>query len=300
MEKENKRARDDARKEYNDAVRSVAAFVKKRDPRFLNSTSSDPLRAKQLERQKLQAQLKQASLEAARAREASARAFVEQDWQRPREAEESESDSVASDSQAGNENEMTAEGNGAEEAEASEEDAGIPDWYCPACEKDFASQGAWDNHERSRKHVKNMEKLRREMQAEEFELSLAQDVQDDLVLAENKLDDAQQPAKLSKKEKKKARRKVAIDLESAEEVLETVAASGNDDEPGLQETQVLPSRGDSPPIAGAEPAAPDAIELPDGDSVNGTAEPQLSKRDKRRAKEAAKKASGSSTPAEVG
>ncbi len=44
MEKENKRARDAAKREYNDAVRSLAAFIRKRDPRYkkfqseLNST----------------------------------------------------------------------------------------------------------------------------------------------------------------------------------------------------------------------------------------------------------------------
>ena len=82
MEKENKRARDDARKDYNEAVRSLASFLKKRDPRFLNSTSSDPLRVKQLEKQKLQASLRDAALQAAKKREENAKNYQEQAWQR--------------------------------------------------------------------------------------------------------------------------------------------------------------------------------------------------------------------------
>jgi len=46
------------------------------------------------------------------------------------------------------------------------------EWECVACRKSFRSEAAWDSHERSKKHMKEVEKLKREMlvQHEEFEL----------------------------------------------------------------------------------------------------------------------------------
>ncbi|KAL8866500.1 MAG: hypothetical protein Q9198_008862, partial [Flavoplaca austrocitrina] len=48
MEKENKRLREDAIREFNDAVRSLVAFVKKRDPRFKPNAQSEADRQKTL------------------------------------------------------------------------------------------------------------------------------------------------------------------------------------------------------------------------------------------------------------
>ena len=52
------------------------------------------------------------------------------------------------------------------EGEDSEE------WECVACRKNFRSEAAWDSHERSKKHMKEVERLRSEMleQNEEFGL----------------------------------------------------------------------------------------------------------------------------------
>ena len=48
MEKENKRIRDDAIQEFNEAVRSLIAFVRKRDPRVQNNQKSEAERQKAL------------------------------------------------------------------------------------------------------------------------------------------------------------------------------------------------------------------------------------------------------------
>src|SRR5438034_2398411 len=48
MEKENKRLRDEAIREFNDTVRSLVAFVKKRDPRCKPNAQSDADRQKSL------------------------------------------------------------------------------------------------------------------------------------------------------------------------------------------------------------------------------------------------------------
>jgi DnaJ family protein A protein 5 len=49
------------------------------------------------------------------------------------------------------------------------------EWECVACRKTFRSEAAWDSHERSKKHMKEVERLQREMQEENEELGLEED-----------------------------------------------------------------------------------------------------------------------------
>ena len=44
---------------------------------------------------------------------------------------------------------------------------------CVACGKSFKSEAAWNSHERSKKHIKNVEVLRRQMEEETRELGLS-------------------------------------------------------------------------------------------------------------------------------
>ncbi len=55
------------------------------------------------------------------------------------------------------------------------------EWECVACDKVFRSEAAWTNHERSRKHVKAVESLKRGMQEEHNALELEEEEE----LAEN-------------------------------------------------------------------------------------------------------------------
>src|SRR6266702_2066768 len=48
------------------------------------------------------------------------------------------------------------------------------EWECIACNKTFRSEAAWNSHERSKKHLRTVEQLKREMQDEELELELGQ------------------------------------------------------------------------------------------------------------------------------
>ncbi|CAG8608707.1 3608_t:CDS:2, partial [Diversispora eburnea] len=109
MEKENKKSRDMARKEYNDTVK-VIEFVKKRDPRY---------KAYQIfiERKK-EAQVADVKLRAARDR----------------------SDILNNE------------------------------YFCVACNKTFKHEKQWNNHEKSKKHLKNVAILKEKMyeDAEEF------------------------------------------------------------------------------------------------------------------------------------
>lgn len=143
MEKENKKTRDDARREYNDTVRSLAKFVRKRDPRF----------------QKYQRELdeiaksKVASNTAPRPSTTTAADFVEQEWQKL---------------------DPNAHGHADLEWGVAEND-NEEEWECVACGKSFRSEAAWDSHERSKKHLKAIEQLRREMEVDDEALELQED-----------------------------------------------------------------------------------------------------------------------------
>ncbi|CAG8422616.1 unnamed protein product [Penicillium salamii] len=139
MEKENKRLRDEAIREFNDAVRSLVAFVKKRDPRYKSNAQSEAQRQETL-RQSVAAQ-------AARSRahnQAQMRDHVLPDWaqsEQPVEDEESEESEVES-------------------------------FECVACHKFFKSQKQSEAHERSKKHLKAVKQLCWEMRMENEALDL--------------------------------------------------------------------------------------------------------------------------------
>ncbi|KAH9178355.1 DnaJ-domain-containing protein [Lactarius sanguifluus] len=145
MEKDNKKARDGARKEYNETVKALVMFVRKRDPRYkahiarqAQSPTPTPATATGTMTPK---------------RTAPISTFVVQDWQKVAELSDAAAD---------------LEWVRAEGAEDEE-------WECIACNKTFRSEAAWNSHERSKKHLRTVEQLKREMQEEELELELGLD-----------------------------------------------------------------------------------------------------------------------------
>lgn len=140
MEKENKRLRDEGIREFNDSVRSLVAFVKKRDPRYKFNAQSEAQRQETL-RQSVAAQ-------AARSRalnQANMRDHVLPDWA------QSEQPAVDDD-----------------ESEESE----VESFECVACHKFFKSQKQSEAHERSKKHLKAVKQLCWEMRMQNEELDL--------------------------------------------------------------------------------------------------------------------------------
>lgn len=174
MEKENKRSRDAARREYNDTVRSLAAFIRKRDPRFkkfqenmnhVGPGSSTDLAKRQIEAEKIRLE-----------REARAQSYRAQSWQ---QAEYRFSDDEDDDESASEGEQDTASGDGLSDSDQNAEgDAQqFSGWDCVACDKIFQSEAAFRNHERSAKHKKAVVQLQREMQDEDDELGL--DIEDE-------------------------------------------------------------------------------------------------------------------------
>ncbi|KAL1728158.1 hypothetical protein EV714DRAFT_285934 [Schizophyllum commune] len=141
MEKDNKKARDDGRREYNDTVRSLAKFLRKRDPRYKAFQQAQATANTNPNPSKVTPSNARSTTEAAAA------AYVEQGWQKT------------------NHHDTHAD---LEWAFAEGEDP--EEWECVACGKSFRSEAAWDSHERSRKHMMQVERLRREMEKEDAEL----------------------------------------------------------------------------------------------------------------------------------
>ncbi|UKZ90168.1 uncharacterized protein TrAFT101_005197 [Trichoderma asperellum] len=142
MEKENKKIRDDAIREFTDAVRFLVSFVRKRDPRYTPNSQSEADRHKSLRTA--------AAAQAARSRAANSQnysSFEVPEWVQPSEDKVDEQDS-----------------------ESEEPEAEILE--CVACNKRFKSEKQFESHERSKKHIKAIQELRRQMKKETANLDL--------------------------------------------------------------------------------------------------------------------------------
>ncbi|EMD00211.1 hypothetical protein BAUCODRAFT_368217 [Baudoinia panamericana UAMH 10762] len=144
MEQENKKCRQDGVREFNDAVRSLVAFVRKRDPRYEPSTQTEEERQKVLR--------DAAAAQAARARaanEAKLNAEVPE-WTKSREPD------------------PLAEMEGTFDEEEEEEHV----FECVACNKIFKSERQWEAHEKSKKHQKAVRALQQKMRKDDVRLDL--------------------------------------------------------------------------------------------------------------------------------
>ncbi|KAK4229291.1 putative DnaJ-like protein subfamily A member 5 [Podospora fimiseda] len=144
MEKDNKKCREDGIREFNDAVISLVAFVKKRDPRYVPNTQSEA------ERQ--QALRNSAAAQAARSRavhQEKMSEYVVPDWAQPREKMEHEG-----------------------EFSLDESESEIEEIECVVCNKTFRSEKQFESHEKSKKHIKAVQQLKRQMKKENANLDL--------------------------------------------------------------------------------------------------------------------------------
>ncbi|XP_058080564.1 DNAJ protein JJJ1 homolog [Magnolia sinica] len=144
MEDENRKARKKARKEFNEMVRSLAEFVKKRDKRVIEMQMK-----RNLEEEKKRAEEKERKKEEARKKMEKARLYEEPEWARVAEEEDEEeiADDVFDDGKKKGEKEL----------------------YCVVCSKKFKSEKQWKNHEQSKKHREKVAELRDSYKAEEVD-----------------------------------------------------------------------------------------------------------------------------------
>ncbi|KAI9670109.1 MAG: hypothetical protein M1829_004837 [Trizodia sp. TS-e1964] len=144
MERENKRLREEGIKEFNEGVRMLVAFIRKRDPRYIPNTRTEDERQKSLR--------DATAAQAARSRAANRAKLdthVEPAWSR---VEKSELESPST----------------GESIEVLEDEV----IECVACKKTFKSENQFETHELSKKHKKMLQHLRRELEREEVELGI--------------------------------------------------------------------------------------------------------------------------------
>lgn len=146
VDKENKRLRDEGVREFNDAVRSLVSFVRKRDPRYLPNSQSEADRQKILR--------EAAAAQAAKSRaanQAERDKHIIPEWAKSQEPEAQ-----------------------IDYSESEEEE--VEHIECVVCGKTFKSEKQYEAHERSKKHVKAVQQLRNEMRKENKRLNLDSEV----------------------------------------------------------------------------------------------------------------------------
>lgn len=142
MERENKRFREEGIHEFNDSVRSLVAFVKKRDPRYKLNFQSEADRQRILR--------DAAAAQAARSRAANQ---VKMDNYKTPEW-------------------MKLDGPSETDISDNEEDPIEEQLECIVCKKGFKSEKQYEAHEKSKKHIRAVQQIRREMRKEDKVLNL--------------------------------------------------------------------------------------------------------------------------------
>ena len=139
MEKENKALREAAIQEYNDAVRSLVAFVRKRDPRYQDNQRSEAERQRILR-------------ETAVAQSARSRAA------RQAKLEELEAQTVPGWAKTQSLDHDEFEGGFSSDGNSEQHEI-----ECVICNKKFKSEAQYSAHEKSKKHIKLFKQMQRDM-----------------------------------------------------------------------------------------------------------------------------------------
>ena len=142
-EKQNKKAREEARKAFNRQVRDLCMFVKSRDPRVRAWLK----REEEVKREEVEGRKRDGGGDASRARKELAANYVEQEWTRVRDddADVVDDDDLLNEEQ-------------------------VEEFECIVCEKLFKSMRQLENHESSRKHLEQLEILKHQLQMEDLAL----------------------------------------------------------------------------------------------------------------------------------
>ena len=162
MEQDNAKKIKAAKKDYNEGVRTLVDFVKKRDRRVILHQMEEAKRRQ--EKQEADAARREAEKQERLLRAAQ---YQDAAWAR--------SDSLDSDTD-------------------DQEDDTLEEqlvWHCPVCDKHFKSEASMANHEKSKKHKELVELLRLELEEEELGVILEEEEGDEGEEAEQKESDTE-------------------------------------------------------------------------------------------------------------
>ena len=268
MEKENGKLRNNERKEYNEVVHKLISYMKKRDYRFIAKPQVSTAQRQQelLDSRKAQAEASRA------ANKANLSEYEEQAWQKV-------------DDQALAEEEMQAFDEWETEIE------------CVACGKSFKSEKQYSAHEKSKRHIQTVKKLRWELKKEAMSLGLDYDSSDSFATAdEGEDDDIEDLAANPSADKSTAE----ADTENRGEKADSDTVSLNVDDASMPSTKPASmmsdddyvSRADFEARLEAEYAAMKGLSLSDSEEDTNPSQPRsigLAKKKKAKAKAKAKK-----------
>ncbi|KAG4929816.1 hypothetical protein AAZX31_17G075700 [Glycine max] len=154
MEEENNKVRRKARREYNDTVRRLGDFVKKRDKRVIDMKVK---RSVEEERKKEEERERKRRLE--KEKKERAMAYEEPEWAKVDEDVE-------------------------EVVEEEVEERENEELYCVLCKKKFKSDKQWKNHEQSKKHKERVAEFRGSIGDDEEDLEEEEEGEEGLESAE--------------------------------------------------------------------------------------------------------------------
>ncbi|ALC42364.1 CG2790 [Drosophila busckii] len=229
VEKEMKKIVQNARKERNDEVRNLVSFVRKRDRRVqayrrVLEDRAEANRLKQQEKRQEQLRQRQQQLAEVRANKEMNDGYEEQLRQLEQQYD-SETDEYTDEDESQEEDDLD-DYDSETEADGTPSDIEyVDDLYCVACNKSFKNAKARANHEESKKHRENVERLRQQMTTEEEEFNKQSDEPDiahlDINVSPEEEDVAEEPlqqgSKRNKKNKKSKKPAAQIRFDSSDE-----------------------------------------------------------------------------------
>lgn len=165
MEKENKKARDAARKEYNETIRNLVIFIKRRDLRVKEGIHEFERQRKKKQQEELEDQINRNRQDELR-KLAQQNNFEVQDWQKLSVDELNDLEAM-----------LNEEYNSSADSEFDEFEQIEDENYfeCFICNKFFKSEKQFQSHEQSNKHKKLVNRMKWEMQKEGIELGIDKD-----------------------------------------------------------------------------------------------------------------------------
>ncbi|EWC48821.1 hypothetical protein DRE_00126 [Drechslerella stenobrocha 248] len=148
MEKENKKLRESAIKEFNDTVKQFVLYVRKRDQRYLPNFQTNK------ERDAAAREASKDQSRRARAENAAKLAnYTEAEWSKTADV---------------------WQGDATDDDEHDEEEEVALEYECVACNKTFKTENQMEMHEKSKKHIKTVQSIKREMRRDGIALDLAE------------------------------------------------------------------------------------------------------------------------------
>lgn len=236
VEKETKKIAQKARKERNDEIRALVSFVRKRDKRVQEYKKKLEEKAEQnriKQQQHRLAQLRKNQKEAEEMQRTQNTLFNtndhEEQLRQMEQAYGSDSDYDDYDDEQNENIDLDATENGTNgdlngaHGEEADAELYVDDLYCVACNKAFKNESSYENHESSKKHRENIEKLKKRMQEEEEGLNENEEEEDEQLSEENEIVDdlldsetesANHTEKKSNKKSKKSKHKIQMKQQS--------------------------------------------------------------------------------------